>query len=173
MDTRRVSSTPLVYLYSLTWDEQNLADTEIGKDSLMKITEPKTPYVRYNAELDEVENMGGTCQIYTGRLDMVSQLNLLTKHDQQTSHHSILIVIIPLLIQALPPILLDMILHSWPMSRWSQKRILKQMPDDLPLVPTHRSQGDLDRLPAAAQVSMSLKPKGQKWRTPMQREMDQ
>jgi len=42
----------------LTWDEQNLADTEIGKDSLMKITEPKTPYVRYNAELDEVENMG-------------------------------------------------------------------------------------------------------------------
>jgi len=24
----------------------------------MKITEPKTPYVRYNAELDEVENMG-------------------------------------------------------------------------------------------------------------------
>jgi hypothetical protein len=86
----------------------------------MKITEPKTPYVRYNAELDEVENMGGTCQIYTGRLDMVSQLNLLTKHDRQTSRHSILIVIIPLLIQALPPNLRDMILHSWPMSRWSQ-----------------------------------------------------
>lgn len=31
---------------SLTWDEENLAATEIGKDSLMKITEPKTPYVR-------------------------------------------------------------------------------------------------------------------------------
>ena len=40
---------------SLTWDEQNIAETEIGKDSLMKITEPKTPYVRYNAETDEVE----------------------------------------------------------------------------------------------------------------------
>ncbi|QRW16089.1 hypothetical protein RhiXN_04090 [Rhizoctonia solani] len=39
----------------LTWDEENLALTEIQKDSLMKITEPKTPYVRYNAETDEVE----------------------------------------------------------------------------------------------------------------------
>lgn len=44
---------------SLQWDEENLALTEIQKDSLMKITEPKTPYVRYNAETDEIE--GGTC----------------------------------------------------------------------------------------------------------------
>ncbi|KAI3616697.1 protein phosphatase regulatory subunit glc9 [Moniliophthora roreri] len=41
--------------HSLQWDEENLALTEIQKDSLMKITEPKTPYVRYNAETDEVE----------------------------------------------------------------------------------------------------------------------
>ncbi|KAF8998314.1 hypothetical protein BDZ89DRAFT_970032, partial [Hymenopellis radicata] len=37
----------------LQWDEASLALTEIHKDSLMKITEPKTPktpYVRYNAE---------------------------------------------------------------------------------------------------------------------------
>ncbi|KAH9033875.1 hypothetical protein EDB85DRAFT_1040423 [Lactarius pseudohatsudake] len=40
---------------SLQWDEANLALTELQKDSQMKITEPKTPYVRYNAELDEVE----------------------------------------------------------------------------------------------------------------------
>lgn len=40
---------------SLQWDEENLALTELQKDSQMKITEPKTPYVRYNAELDEVE----------------------------------------------------------------------------------------------------------------------
>jgi len=39
----------------LQWDEANLALTELQKDSQMKITEPKTPYVRYNAELDEVE----------------------------------------------------------------------------------------------------------------------
>ncbi|KZT42987.1 hypothetical protein SISSUDRAFT_979350 [Sistotremastrum suecicum HHB10207 ss-3] len=39
----------------LSWDEENLALTEIQKDSLMKITEPKTPYVRYNALTDEVE----------------------------------------------------------------------------------------------------------------------
>jgi len=41
--------------HSLQWDEENLALTEIQKDSLMKITEPKTPYVRYNAETDEIE----------------------------------------------------------------------------------------------------------------------
>ncbi|KAL5527711.1 hypothetical protein ACEPAG_6512 [Sanghuangporus baumii] len=39
----------------LQWDEQNIALTEIQKDSLMKITEPKTPFVRYNPETDEVE----------------------------------------------------------------------------------------------------------------------
>lgn len=43
---------------SLQWDEANLALTELQKDSQMKITEPKTPYVRYNPELDELE--GGT-----------------------------------------------------------------------------------------------------------------
>lgn len=41
--------------HNLQWDEENLALTEINKDSLMKITEPKTPYVRYNAETDEIE----------------------------------------------------------------------------------------------------------------------
>ncbi|KAG1724842.1 hypothetical protein EDD22DRAFT_789828, partial [Suillus occidentalis] len=39
----------------LQWDEENFASTEIQKDSLMKITEPKTPYVRYNAETEQVE----------------------------------------------------------------------------------------------------------------------
>lgn len=39
----------------LQWDEANIALTEIQKDSLMKITEPKTPFVRYNAMTDEVE----------------------------------------------------------------------------------------------------------------------
>ncbi|THH17759.1 hypothetical protein EW146_g3117 [Bondarzewia mesenterica] len=39
----------------LQWDEANLALTELQKDSLMKITEPKTPYVRYNAETDTFE----------------------------------------------------------------------------------------------------------------------
>ncbi|KAI0775898.1 hypothetical protein BD413DRAFT_255444 [Trametes elegans] len=40
----------------LQWDEENLALTEAQKDSHMKITEPKTPYVRYNAETDTVES---------------------------------------------------------------------------------------------------------------------
>jgi len=45
----------LLVLSSLQWDEENIALTEIQKDSLMKITEPKTPYVRYNAETDTIE----------------------------------------------------------------------------------------------------------------------
>ncbi|KZP06723.1 hypothetical protein FIBSPDRAFT_804601 [Athelia psychrophila] len=49
------NAPPTGHQYSLQWDEANLALTEIQKDSLMKITEPKTPYVRYNAETDEVE----------------------------------------------------------------------------------------------------------------------
>ena len=40
----------------MQWDEENLALTEAQKDSHMKITEPKTPYVRYNAETDTVES---------------------------------------------------------------------------------------------------------------------
>jgi len=47
--------TPGHQARGLQWDEENLALTEIGKDSLMKITEPKTPFVRYNAITDEVE----------------------------------------------------------------------------------------------------------------------
>lgn len=49
------SGGPTPPAHSLQWDEENLALTEIQKDSLMKITEPKTPFVRYNAETDTVE----------------------------------------------------------------------------------------------------------------------
>ena len=48
----------------MQWDEANIALTELQKDSQMKITEPKTPYVRYNAELDEIE--GGTYRLGAG-----------------------------------------------------------------------------------------------------------
>lgn len=47
---------------SLQWDEENLALTEIQKDSLMKITEPKTPFVRYNVETDTIE--GGMYSLF-------------------------------------------------------------------------------------------------------------
>jgi len=52
---KNAPQTPGTQSHSLQWDEENLALTEIQKDSLMKITEPKTPYVRYNAETDEFE----------------------------------------------------------------------------------------------------------------------
>jgi len=65
---RPSSYSDLLILYSfvfssLQWDEENLALTEIQKDSLMKIMEPKTPYVRYNAETDTVE--GGSQAFHT------------------------------------------------------------------------------------------------------------
>ncbi|KAI0920989.1 hypothetical protein AcW2_006102 [Taiwanofungus camphoratus] len=52
----------------LQWDEENLALTEAQKDSQMKITEPKTPYVRYNAETDTVESDIPTLDL-NGRTD--------------------------------------------------------------------------------------------------------
>ncbi|KAI8380385.1 hypothetical protein BD560DRAFT_388098 [Blakeslea trispora] len=41
----------------LRWDEANLELTESQKDSTMKVDEPKTPYVRYDHETDQVLNM--------------------------------------------------------------------------------------------------------------------
>ncbi|KAG9297226.1 hypothetical protein G9A89_003522 [Geosiphon pyriformis] len=38
----------------LKWDEDNLQLTESQKDSTMKISEPKTPYIHYNSETDEI-----------------------------------------------------------------------------------------------------------------------
>lgn len=62
----KLERTLILYLLtfsSLQWDEENIALTEIQKDSLMKITEPKTPYVRYNAETDTIE--GGSQTFHT------------------------------------------------------------------------------------------------------------
>ncbi|KAJ1818959.1 hypothetical protein LPJ60_004045 [Coemansia sp. RSA 2675] len=36
----------------LRWDEDNLRVTEAQKDAKMKVDEPRTPYIRYNPELD-------------------------------------------------------------------------------------------------------------------------
>ncbi|GAA5935291.1 hypothetical protein JCM3775_007261 [Rhodotorula graminis] len=41
----------------LAWDEANLSLNDLQRDSTMKIDEPKTPFVRYNAETDEVMNL--------------------------------------------------------------------------------------------------------------------
>ncbi|CAG8485836.1 13662_t:CDS:2 [Ambispora gerdemannii] len=38
----------------LKWDEDNLQLTESQKDSTMKISEPKTPFIHYNQETDEI-----------------------------------------------------------------------------------------------------------------------
>ncbi|KAI9018753.1 hypothetical protein CLU79DRAFT_760232 [Phycomyces nitens] len=41
----------------LKWDEANLELTEAQKDATMKVDEPKTPYIHYNHDTDEVLNM--------------------------------------------------------------------------------------------------------------------
>ncbi|KAI7961190.1 hypothetical protein MJO28_001679 [Puccinia striiformis f. sp. tritici] len=51
----------------LTWDEPNLALNDLNRDSTMKITEPKTPFVRYNAETDEVMNLESIPDFDLGR----------------------------------------------------------------------------------------------------------
>ncbi|KAI8881398.1 hypothetical protein K501DRAFT_223058 [Backusella circina FSU 941] len=50
----------------LRWDEANLEITEAQKDSTMKVDEPKTPYVRYNPETDEVLNLDEIPEIQYG-----------------------------------------------------------------------------------------------------------
>ncbi|KAI8575348.1 hypothetical protein K450DRAFT_262178 [Umbelopsis ramanniana AG] len=44
----------------LKWDENNLMLTEAQKDSTMKVDEPKTPWIHYNADTDEVSMDGIT-----------------------------------------------------------------------------------------------------------------
>lgn len=44
----------------LKWDESKLKATEKQKEQVtMKVDEPNTPYVRYNAETDQVTNWQG------------------------------------------------------------------------------------------------------------------
>ncbi|KAI9303907.1 hypothetical protein BJ944DRAFT_94590 [Cunninghamella echinulata] len=57
----------------LKWDEDNLMITEQQKTSTMKIDEPKTPYIRYDAETDQVynapENLGHRAKLGPEDLD--------------------------------------------------------------------------------------------------------
>lgn len=42
----------------IRWDEDNLMITEAQKDSTMKVTEPKTPYIHYDHETDRATTSG-------------------------------------------------------------------------------------------------------------------
>ncbi|KAJ3202456.1 hypothetical protein HDU82_007346 [Entophlyctis luteolus] len=43
----------------LRWDEDNILITEAQKNSTMKITEPKTPFIHYNMSTDEIVGFSG------------------------------------------------------------------------------------------------------------------
>ena len=43
---------------AVVWDEANIEQTEREKDSTMKITEPKTPYIHYDEDSDAVAANG-------------------------------------------------------------------------------------------------------------------
>ena len=53
----------------MQWDEQNLAETEIQKDSLMKITEPKTPYAKRYDPTEDEEEVSTLRRVYTHEAD--------------------------------------------------------------------------------------------------------
>ncbi|SGY35690.1 BQ5605_C002g01792 [Microbotryum silenes-dioicae] len=58
---------------ALVWDEGNLALNELQKDSTMKISEPKTPYVRYDAETDTVMDLDKIPGFELGQADAVAE----------------------------------------------------------------------------------------------------
>jgi hypothetical protein len=51
----KINSTTLKE--SLLWDEANLFKNESEKQPTMKILEPKTPFVRYNYDTDQVMDL--------------------------------------------------------------------------------------------------------------------
>lgn len=57
----------------ILWDEANIMVTEAGKDSTMKITEPKTPFVVYDAEGDEVVGARDHTQGGLPSLDLLNE----------------------------------------------------------------------------------------------------
>eukprot|EP00842_Homolaphlyctis_polyrhiza_P001946 jgi/Hompol1/2752/HPOL_000641-RA len=49
--------------HGIYWDEENLLITEAQKDSTMKITEPKTPFIRYDSTNDELLGASGSSML--------------------------------------------------------------------------------------------------------------
>ncbi|GAA6023744.1 hypothetical protein JCM8202_003162 [Rhodotorula sphaerocarpa] len=76
--------------HGLAWDEVNLSMNDLQKDSTMKITEPKTPYVRYNAETDEVMDLDQIPGISLGSTSYGSSSAAGPQH-QSPSHLSTLL----------------------------------------------------------------------------------
>ncbi|KAH6596089.1 hypothetical protein BASA50_005386 [Batrachochytrium salamandrivorans] len=58
---KRRSQSEQPKLRGICWDEENLTLTEAQKDSTMKITEPKTPFIQYDLSTDQL--LGSTGEV--------------------------------------------------------------------------------------------------------------
>ncbi|KAJ1555295.1 hypothetical protein HK096_004882 [Nowakowskiella sp. JEL0078] len=76
----------------LKWDEDNITLTESQKSATMKITEPKTPYIHYNSDTDQV--LGTTALIPPMELETALNFAKSTMPSSSSSsieqHHVIL-----------------------------------------------------------------------------------
>lgn len=81
----------------LTWDEPNLALNDLNRDSTMKITEPKTPFVRYDPETDQVLDLESIPDFDLGRASSLAPHSsphedmVMTEADQLGSQRATLI----------------------------------------------------------------------------------
>ncbi|KAJ3274465.1 hypothetical protein HDV01_002593 [Terramyces sp. JEL0728] len=66
----------------IRWDEDNLAITEAQKDSTMKILEPKTPYIHYDASMDELK---GTSSQGVPPMELERAINLQNSLKRENS----------------------------------------------------------------------------------------
>ncbi|KAJ8330993.1 hypothetical protein QVD99_001201 [Batrachochytrium dendrobatidis] len=57
---KRKSNSEQPKTRGICWDEDNLMITEAQKDSTMKVTEPKTPFIRYDSTTDQLLGSTGT-----------------------------------------------------------------------------------------------------------------
>ncbi|KAI8914208.1 hypothetical protein EDD86DRAFT_186547, partial [Gorgonomyces haynaldii] len=69
----------------IQWDEENITRTEAEKDSTMKITEPKTPFIHYNDATDEITGTSNGVPF----LELEAALNVATPLSQNSSSENL------------------------------------------------------------------------------------
>ncbi|KAI8809402.1 hypothetical protein BJ742DRAFT_804988 [Cladochytrium replicatum] len=68
--------------HRIQWDEDNIQLTEAQKSATMKITEPKTPYIHYNSDTDEVIGNSGNIP----HMELTSAIQLAADSMQHSTY---------------------------------------------------------------------------------------